>query len=61
MSNLANTEQNSNNTDLLLTLPKSADRRFLHQQPHRNGLGAASKFADQLHIVAPELYSRRWS
>jgi len=58
---IPNTEQNSNGTDLKLTLPDRTERRFLHIQPGANGLGEASKFADQLHIVAPELYSRRWS
>ena len=42
----------------VLTTSK-AERRFLHRQPGLNGLGQASKFARELHKVAPDLYRLR--
>jgi hypothetical protein len=56
-----NTEQKGNVTDLKLTSPNHAESRFLHIQPGANGLGEASAFARELHVVAPELYRRRWA
>ena len=41
--------------------PAFAARRFFHQQPGVNGLGAASKFATECSVVAPWLFRQRWS
>lgn len=35
-------------------------QRYRHQLPGKNGLGAASKFAKEIHSVAPWLRGRRW-
>ena len=38
-----------------------AERRFRHRQLGANGLGELSIFAQEIHVVAPELYQQRWS
>ena len=40
--------------------PDRAARRYQHLQPGATGLGPASEFAEEIHIVAPELFRQRW-
>lgn len=60
---ISNTARKNNLLNPKISRPDRAvvtAQRFRHLLLGANGLGQASKFAEEIHVIAPELFRQRW-